>query len=93
MRPEAELRGELRSWVLTRSGNAERVKSAVLTDQTPLFGERWLRSVHLPDLILTIERLTGQFVDVENLALGDFRDIDTVVSRWGRRVTSGRAET
>jgi hypothetical protein len=92
MPSETELRGELRSWVLARSGNAERAKSAVLTDQTPLFGERWLRSIHLPDLILTIERLTGQFVDVDNLAPGDFKNIDTVVGRWGRCVPSRRAE-
>jgi len=84
MSPEAELRRDLRSWVLARAGNAERTKHAALTDQTPLFGERWLRSIHLPDLILTIERLTGQPVDVENLAPGDFTDIETVVGRFGR---------
>jgi hypothetical protein len=92
MPSETELRSELRSWVLARTGNAERDRSTALTDQTPLFGERWLRSIHLPDLILTIERLTGRFVAVENLSPGDFRDIETVVLRFGRPVTLGRAE-
>jgi hypothetical protein len=91
MPSETELRGELRSWVLARSGNAERAKSAVLTDQTPLFTERWLRSIHLPDLILTIERLTGQLVDVESLAPGDFKDIETLVGRFGQPVTLRRS--
>jgi hypothetical protein len=87
MPSETELRGELRSWILARSGNAERAKNTVLSDQTPLFTERWLRSIHLPDLILTIERLTGQPVDVENLGPGDFKDIETLVGRFGQPVT------
>ena len=61
MPSDPDLRRELRTWVLARSGNAERARSAALTDQTPLFGERWLRSIHLPQFILWIERLTGQF--------------------------------
>jgi hypothetical protein len=84
MPSETDLRSELRSWVLARSGNAERAKHAALTDQTPLFGERWLRSIHLPDLILMIERMTGQPVDVENLAPGNFKDIETLAGRFGR---------
>ena len=53
-----------------------------LTDSTPLFEERRLRSLHLPELLLLLERLRGEPIDVDDLRPGDFRDIDTLVSRF-----------
>jgi len=39
--------------------------------------------VHLPELLLLLERLRGEPIDVEDLRPGDFRDIDTLVLRFG----------
>ena len=79
MRSEAEIRAALRSFV------ERRAKGVPVTDQTPLFTQRLLRSVHLPELILLLERLTGAPIDVECLRRGDFDSIDTIVRRFGSR--------
>jgi hypothetical protein len=72
------MRSELRSWVLSKAK-----EPGELTDHTPLIGGGWLRSVHLPELLLLMERLRGEPIDVEDLRPGDFRDIDTLVARFG----------
>jgi hypothetical protein len=69
----------LRSWVLAKAKNLD---AEVLTDRTPLFAERHLRSIHLPELILLLERLRGEPIDVESLGPGDFRDIETLIARF-----------
>jgi hypothetical protein len=76
MRSDAEFRAELRAWVRAKAG-------IEVTDQTQIFSERKLRSVHVPELLLLMERLRGVPIDVENLTPGDFRDIDTLVARFG----------
>jgi len=43
---------------------------------------RSLRSLHLPELLLFIERLAGVPIEVDDLRAGDFRDIDTLVLRF-----------
>jgi len=53
MRSEAEIRAELRSFVQLRARNLP------VTDRTPLFAHRALRSVHVPELLLLLERLRG----------------------------------
>lgn len=78
MRSETDTRTELRTWVRARAKNDD------LSDGTPLFAERHLRSVHLPELLLLLERLRGEPIDVEDLSPGDFRDIDTIVERFLR---------
>jgi hypothetical protein len=75
------MRAELRSFLLARARGPRRPED--LTDQTPLIADGWLRSVQLPELLLLLERLRGAQIDVENLRPGDFRDIDTLVSRFG----------
>lgn len=79
MRSEREIRAALRSWVLDKAKNLD---GRVLTDETPLFEERYLRSLHLPELLLLIERLRGEPIEVDDLRPGDFRDIDTLVLRF-----------
>lgn len=79
MRSEREIRAALRSWVLDKAKNLD---CHVLTDQTPLFEERYLRSLHLPELLLLIERLRSAPIEVDDLRPGDFRDIDTLVLRF-----------
>ena len=73
-------RTELREWILGKSGTLD---AQTLTDQTPLFTDRHLRSIHLPELILLLERLSGgRFIDVENLNAGDFRDVETMLNKF-----------
>ena len=79
MRSEREIRAALHCWVLDKANNLD---GRVLTDQTPLFEERYLRSLHLPELLLFIERLAGEPIEVDDLRPGDFRDIDTLVLRF-----------
>jgi hypothetical protein len=80
------LREGLRSWVRTK---AHGLDPARLTDSTALFEERYVRSVHLPELLLLLERLSGTPIDVESLRPGDFRDIDTIVRRFGNQPGNG----
>ncbi|MDF9810942.1 hypothetical protein [Streptomyces sp. SPB162] len=80
MPSDQEIRDRLRTWVL---GKASGLSAADLTDRTPLFEERHLRSVHLPELLLFLERLRASPIDVEDLRPGDFRDIHTIVDRFG----------
>jgi hypothetical protein len=76
MRSEAEIRAALRTFVQRQA------RGTPVTDQTPLFSQRVLRSVHLPELILLLERLRGVPIDVERLRQGDFDTIDAIVSRF-----------
>jgi hypothetical protein len=78
MLSEAEFRAELRTWIIGKAG-------VQVTDQTKIFTERVLRSVHVPELLLLMERLRGTPIDVEQLRPADFRDIDTLVARFGTR--------
>jgi hypothetical protein len=77
MRTEAEIRAELRAFV------HHRAKDPSVTDSTPLFSRRVLRSVHVPELILLLERLRGAPIDVERLEPGDLTCIDVMVERFG----------
>jgi hypothetical protein len=75
---EAEIRWAVREFVRRRSGGL------AVDDDTPLLTLRLLRSVHLPELIILLERLRGAPIDVERLAHGDFDSIETIVARFGR---------
>jgi hypothetical protein len=81
MPSEPQIRRALRSWVLAKASGLD---AAGLTDQTPLFANRHLRSVHLPELLLLLERLSGVPIEVDDLQPGDFSDIDTLVRRFGQ---------
>jgi hypothetical protein len=74
---DAGARAMLHSWILAKNENLD---AGALSDQTPLLTTRYLRSVHLPELILLLERVRGAPIDVEDLGAGDFRDIDTIVT-------------
>ena len=76
MRSDQEFRAELRAWVTAKAG-------VPVTDQQQIFSERTLRSVHIPELLLLMERLRGAPIDVETLRADDFRDIDTLGARFG----------
>ena len=75
MRTEAEIRAALRDWVVRVSG---KIKHEELNDETPLIEERIITSLQIMDLILFLEKLSGQPVEVEQLKAGAFRNIDTL---------------
>ena len=79
MRSETEIRAELRTYVARHAGDV------AFTDQTALFSVRVLRSIHLPELIMLVERLRGAPIDVEQLRIGDFDSIDAMLTRFGGR--------
>jgi hypothetical protein len=75
---DSEFRLRLRTWISAKAGTE-------VTDQTRIFADRALRSVHVPELLLLMERLRGEPIDMEQLQSADFRDIDTLASRFGPR--------
>jgi len=75
----SDLRTALVTFVLGKNPDLD---PAGLTGSTALFEQRHLRSIHLPELLLLIERITATPVDVENLRPGDFRDLETIVGRF-----------
>ncbi|NUT22760.1 MAG: hypothetical protein HOV77_26630 [Hamadaea sp.] len=77
MRSEPEIRSALRTYVSRHAGDV------AFTDQTALFSVRVLRSIHLPELIMLLERLRGAPIDVEQLRIGDFDSIDAMLTRFG----------
>ncbi len=75
------MREALRAWVLAKAAH---LRPEELRDDTALFERRHLRSIHVPELLLLLERLAGTAVDVEDLRPEDFRDIDALMRRFGR---------
>jgi hypothetical protein len=78
---EGRVREAIRSWVLSTSS---RVEPAALADDTPIFSKAVLESVHVMDLILLIEELSGRPIDVEKLRVGVFRTVDAIVANFFR---------
>jgi len=76
MRSERDFRTTLRAWVRAKAADCG---GPAIGDRTALFEDRYLTSVHLPELLLLLERLRGAPIDLDSLRPGDFRDIDTMV--------------
>jgi hypothetical protein len=69
----------LRAWV---AGKARDLPETGLTDDLPLLAGRHLTSLHIPELILLLERLRGEPVEVDRLAAGDFQDLRTIAAKF-----------
>ncbi|GAB1646553.1 hypothetical protein [Krasilnikovia sp. MM14-A1259] len=69
----------LRVWITQR---ARGLPPEGLTDDLPLLDGRHLTSLHIPELILLLERLRGAAIDVQRLQPGDFRDVATIAQRF-----------
>jgi hypothetical protein len=82
MRTDPEMRVALREWVLRKASDLD---AGMLTDQTALFEQRFLRSLHVPELLLLLEGLRGKPIDLDELEPAHFRDIDTLVKQFGAR--------
>lgn len=72
---EAEIRSQLRSWILDRSGApADRLSS----DELPILDEGLLSSLDIVEFILFIESLREEEVDIEAIEPEVFTNIDTL---------------
>jgi hypothetical protein len=81
---DVDPRAALRTWVTSK---AEGLEASEALDNVPLFEQRLLTSLHLPELILLIERLRSEAIDVTALASGDFATIDAIVDRFFAQVS------
>jgi hypothetical protein len=79
MPSEQQTREALRAWVTSKAKPREALQ---VSDTAQLFEHGHLTSVHVPELLLLIERLRGEPVDPACLGPGDFRDINTIVRRF-----------
>lgn len=79
MKSEAEFRHSLREWIINKNG---KLKPEDLNDDTPIIEMRIISSLQLMDLILYLEKITGNPVDLEQLKPGVFRSIDTIYNTF-----------
>ncbi len=79
MPSEPQASEAVRAWVRSK---ARSPAPELIRDTTPLFEERYLTSLHVPDLLLLLERLRGEPIDATKLRPGDFHDIATIVRRF-----------
>ena len=86
MKTEAQVRQELRAWVLKTSG---KVKPEELTDETAIIEQRIISSLQIMDLILYLEQATGHPVDVEQLKPGVFRSISVIYRNFFEGAADG----
>lgn len=87
VRREAEIRQALRDWIIRTSG---KIKPEELEDATPIIERRIISSVHVLDLILFLEKLSGAAIDVGKLKVGVFRNIDTIYQNFFLESHRGR---
>lgn len=74
MKSQPEIRATLRAHVRDVTDAAD----AAVNDDTPLFRSGLLKSVHVMELILLVEELSGRPVDVEKLKPGAFESVDAI---------------
>ena len=72
---EAEIRSQLRSWILARAGAPQ---DRLPSDDLPILDEGLLSSLDIVEFILFIESLRGQEVDIEAIEPEVFTNIDTL---------------
>ena len=75
MKTEAQIRQALRDWIVNTS---EKIAPQTLNDQTAIIAQGLISSLHVMDLMLLIEELSGKPIDVETLQPGVFQNIDTI---------------
>lgn len=74
-------RAEVRHWVLR---NATDLTEDRLTETTPLLEGRIITSLHIPELLLLLERLRCRPIDLSALRPGDLKDLATIYARFLR---------
>ena len=72
---ESDTKKALREWVLSVN---PKVAPEQLSHETPLLESRILRSIHVMELILLIEKLKGSRFNIKGLKPGSFKSIDAI---------------
>lgn len=80
MKSEAEIKQTLRDWIIKANGG--KIQPGQLRDDTPIIEERIITSLQIMDLILQLERITGNPLDVEQLKPGVFKNIDSIYKNF-----------
>ena len=88
MRTETEIRAALREWIVKVSG---KIKREELSDETQLIEERIITALQVMDLILFLEKLSGQPVEVEQLKAGAFRNINALYQNFFQTTRENQA--
>lgn len=79
MNNQDTLRQSIRSWV---EATSDSLGPGQLADDQPIFGHGGLTSLHVMDLLLLIEALSGQEIDVEQLEIGALRSLDAIIENF-----------
>jgi acyl carrier protein len=72
---EAEIRDQLRSWILRRAKKAPNTR---LDNDTPILDSGLLSSLDVVELILFVENLRGKEIDVDAIEPEALVNIDTI---------------
>ena len=78
-RHENETRAALRAWVRDTS---EKLDDTDITDDTRIFKDGILQSIHVMDLILMIEHMSERAIDVDKLETGLFSSVNTIYEEF-----------
>jgi hypothetical protein len=62
--------------------HATHVPDGGINDSTPLLAQRVVSSLHVIEMIILIEHLSGRSVQVDQLAPDTFRNIDSIVQTF-----------
>jgi hypothetical protein len=92
-RTDLDPRTALRAWVRAKAtadaAPADAAPAGDDLDGVALFQRRLLTSLHLPELILLIERLRGAPVDVGSMGAEHVASIDAIVAEFFAAADSG----
>lgn len=80
-RSETEVKAALRRWVTER---ASRVPAEGVHDDTPLLASRLISSLHVMDMLLLIEEISGKRVQPEQISPGAFANINDIYGTFFR---------
>ncbi len=79
MNTEAEFKESLRQFVIAKNG---KIKPEDLFDDTAIIELRIITSLQLMDLILHLEKITGEAIDIEQLKPGVFASINSIYKNF-----------
>lgn len=79
MKNEAEIRRNLRDWILKVNA---KIGIEELDDGTPIIERRIISSLQVMDLILFLEKLSERPIEVDKLKPGVFKNIDAIYENF-----------
>jgi acyl carrier protein len=89
LKSATEVRQTLREWVLRK---ARGVAPEHVTGETLLLEQRLITSLHIAELIMLVERLSGASVNVRELTPKDFESINAICARFFSDAPAAAAE-